>query len=122
MVRTLLTGLAFSMALVATAPLATGAAAQGIQHTFLMRGQIVDASQDSLVVCIGRADGAEPGQVLDVIRISSDPGPRARTFRRTPVGQVRIEHIVDDHFAHAVLVSGQAERHDLVELRRTQRR
>ena len=118
MIKTLVVGLASSLALVTAAPLASSAAAQGLQHAFFMRGQIVDASADSLIVCVGKEDGAQAGQILDVVRVSPNPGPRTQTFRRERVGQVRIEHVVDAHFAHATLVSGSAERHDLVELRR----
>jgi hypothetical protein len=118
MMKSVFLGLASSLALASMSPFATSVAAQGLQHTFLMRGQVVDVGGDGLVVCIGREDGAQPGQVLDVVRVSADPGPRARTFRRDKVGQIRIEHIVDAHFAHATLISGSAEKHDLVELRR----
>lgn len=97
-------------------------AAQGIGHTIFMRGQIVSLSGNEAVVCIGRADGAEQSQVLDVYRISQRPGPSkgTPTFTRTKVAQVTIEEVFDDHFARARVTQGAAARHDVVELQRIQ--
>ena len=98
--------------------LAGSAAAQGIKHTWLMRGTVVEMANGVATLCIGRADGAAPGQVLDVIRITPAPGDKTSGFRRNLIGKVRIEAIVDDHFARARVFTGQVGKHDLVELRR----
>ncbi|CCA93161.1 conserved hypothetical protein [Novosphingobium sp. PP1Y] len=92
----------------------------GIGHSVFMRGTVVRASGNDLVVCIGSADGAEPGQELTVYRVSEHPhGPKGPpSFLRTEVGTVRIQQIIDQHFANATVTSGAIKRHDIVELRR----
>ena len=44
------------------------AMAQGLGHTWFMRGSIVGIDYHGPVVCVGRADGAEGGQVFDAYR------------------------------------------------------
>lgn len=89
-----------------------------LRHTFFMRGQVVEAQAQSLVICIGSADGASVGQQLDVVqhrRVSSGPKGMGR-FEREVVGKVRIDAIVDEHYAEATLISGKAGEKDSVEL------
>lgn len=100
--------------------------AQGIGHTFFMRGSIVDVSTSGTVVCVGKADGAEVGQVLDVYRNVANPGANSSKggggpapFRRVKVGQVAIDHVFDDHYAHVSVKDGKPAQHDTVELRRS---
>jgi hypothetical protein len=89
------------------------------RHDVLMRGQILEARSGALVVCVGEADGAQVGQVLDVVRHKrvsrgpKGPGPR---FRRESVGQVRITELFDTHYAQAQVVSGKPKVNDTVEL------
>lgn len=92
----------------------------GVGHSVFMRGTIVHVAGDQLTVCIGRQDGAQPGQELTVYRISEHPhGPKGPPiFQRTQVGTVRIQGLIDDHFANASVVSGAVRRNDIVELRR----
>jgi|3_EtaG_2_1085321.scaffolds.fasta_scaffold00584_4 hypothetical protein len=92
----------------------------GIGHSVFMRGTVVRAVGNDLVVCIGSADGAEAGQELTVYRVSEHPhGPKGPPiFQRTHVGTVRILGVIDEHFANASVVSGTVKRHDIVELRR----
>ena len=102
---------------------ATPVFAQGIGHTFFMRGSIVDTSASGTVVCIGKADGAEVGQTLEVYRVVQHPGPASSKgnvapFHRQRIGQVTIDHIYDDHFAHVSVTEGKPAKHDIVELRR----
>ncbi|MBB3983260.1 hypothetical protein GGR44_002947 [Sphingobium fontiphilum] len=101
---------------------AVPAAAQGIGHTWFMRGSIVGTDETGPVVCIGKADGAEVGQVLDVYRNVPVPGGSYKgtgpAFRRQFVGHVRINHIYDDHFAHVTVADGTPAKHDVVELRK----
>lgn len=96
------------------------AAAQGMQHSLLMRGHIVDITDGVITLCIGSADGAAPGQVLDVARVvPASPAPKSvPTFARRDIGHLRIESIVDEHFARASVVNGAPQVHDIVELRR----
>jgi len=99
---------------------ATPVFAQGIGHTFFMRGSIVEADSTGTVICIGKADGAEVGQSLEVYRVKSLPGPAKGppSYRRDLVGHVTIDHIFDDHFAHVRVADGNPTKHDIVELRR----
>jgi hypothetical protein len=95
--------------------------AQGIGHTFFMRGSIVGADTAGTIVCIGRADGAEVGQSLEVYRMVPVPGPNkgaGSPFRRQLIGHVQIDHIYDEHFAHVTIQDGRPKKNDVVELRR----
>ncbi|MCF8706929.1 hypothetical protein [Rhizorhapis sp. SPR117] len=91
-----------------------------IGHSVFMRGTVVRAVGNDLVVCTGSADGAEAGQELTVYRVSEHPhGPKGPPiFQRTQVGTVRIHGVIDEHFANASVVSGTVMRHDIVELQR----
>ena len=91
----------------------------GFRHNVLMRGQVLEKQDETLVVCVGQADGAQVGQVLDVIRHkrrirhSRTGGPR---YRRENVGQVRIVELFDGHYAEAEVISGSPKVNDTVEL------
>ncbi len=102
----------------ATLLAAQPALAQGMGHSFFMRGQVVGMDDGKPVVCVGKADGAKVGQVLDTYRVTYTPGSSKSTispFRREKVGQVTINHLFDEHFAHATVTSGVAALHDIVE-------
>lgn len=91
------------------------------KHEYMMRGQILEAETGSVVVCVGKKDGAEIGQVLDVVRHvpksphAKDAGPR---FRKQDIGTVKITSLFDDHYARAEIVKGSPKVHDMVELER----
>lgn len=109
------------LALMLSLSTAASASEGSFRHEVLMRGQILDKDNGSLVVCVGEADGAQVGQVLEVIRHtrisrgSKAAGPR---FRREPVGQVRITGLFDTHYAQAEVVTGRPRVNDTVELMR----
>lgn len=101
---------------------ATPVMSQGIGHTWFMRGSIVRIDSTGTVVCIGKADGAEVGQTLEVYRLVVHPGPNkgsGPTYHRQDVGEVRIDHVFDDHFAHVTVTKGRPARNDIVELQRS---
>ena len=91
------------------------------KHEYMMRGQILEIETGSVVVCIGKKDGAEVGQVLDVVRHVRTPdhaknsGPR---FRRQEIGTVKITSVFDEHYATAQVVKGSPKLNDTVELER----
>jgi hypothetical protein len=95
------------------------AGSPGFKHEFVMRGQVLEAEAGTLVVCVGEQDGAEVGQVLNVVRhvriggASKKAGPR---YRRESVGRVRIIGLFDGHYADAKVVAGAPKIHDTVEL------
>ncbi len=89
-----------------------------IGHTVFMRGQILEVKDSTIVVCIGKADGASVGQELEVIhhsRVKTSPKGVGR-FTREVIGKVRIDAIVDEHYAEATIIDGKAGEHDSVEL------
>ena len=100
----------------------SAAASEGsFRHGYVMRGQILESEARTVVVCVGKQDGAEVGQVLDVVRHvrvgapGKSAGPR---FRREPVGTVRITSLFDGHYANAEVVKGAPRVNDTVELER----
>lgn len=102
--------------------LASGTAFAGdspsIRHTVFMRGQILEVQDSTVVVCIGEADGASVGQELDVVhhsRVKTSPKGVGR-FKREVIGKVRVDAIVDEHYAEATIVDGKAGQNDSVEL------
>ena len=86
-----------------------------VYHGFLMKGSIVEASDSDVYLCIGSKDGAFVGQELDVYKINAVTRARP-TFKRVHTGKVKITEIVDEHFAKATVISGKAEKNDIVEL------
>jgi hypothetical protein len=79
-----------------------------------MKGSIIEASDSDVYLCIGSKDGASVGQELDVYKILETKPPTL--FRREYTGKVRITEIIDEHFAKAKVISGKAEKNDIVEL------
>ncbi|MFA4505681.1 MULTISPECIES: hypothetical protein [Xanthomonas] len=59
---------ALALALAFALPGVVSANEGGFRHNVLMRGQVLEKQDGTLVVCVGQADGAQVGQVLDVIR------------------------------------------------------
>ncbi len=88
-----------------------------VYHRFIMKGSIIKASGSEVYLCIGSKDGASVGQELDVYEII-ETKPTPTLFRRVIVGKVKITEIVDEHFAKATVISGKAEKNDIVELTR----
>jgi hypothetical protein len=90
-------------------------------HSYVMQGQVLSMEGNTLNVCIGERDGAAVGQVLDVVRhVPRMSSPKATTpsYRRQDVGTVRIVSLLDEHYATAVVVSGQPQVNDTVEFER----
>lgn len=118
-----LRGLVSSLALVLIVALTVASAAAadtpGLLHRVLMRGQILEKENGTLVVCIGKQDGAQVGQELDVIRhvrTVANPKQHGKRFLRKEVGRVRITSLFDEHYATAELLDGSARVNDSVEL------
>ena len=88
-----------------------------LYHGFVMKGSIIETSDSDVYLCIGSRDGAAVGQELDVYKILQTK-PQPNFFRREYTGKVRITEIVDEHFARATVISGKAEKNDIVELTR----
>ena len=84
-------------------------------HKYLMKGSIIETYDSDIYLCIGSNDGAEVGQELNVYKIRTISKARS-TFQREHAGKVKITEIVDEHFAKAKVISGKAEKNDVVEL------
>lgn len=86
-------------------------------HEYLMRGQVISTSND-VVVCVGTADGAEVGQVLTAYRfvMNDDNDDGADFFKRVDIGQVKINEIIDEHFAKVSVLKGEIKKNDMVQL------
>ncbi len=103
--------------LLTTLAISSCATMQSAYHQYVMKGSIVDISDSDVYLCIGSKDGATVGQELNVYKIITDYGnPKRPTFRREYTGKVKIEEIVDEHFAKAKVISGTAEKNAIVEL------
>lgn len=110
-------------AVVATVLLAVLAGCSTMQsagHKYLMRGQVIEASGETIYLCVGTADGAKKGQQLSAYHYvagrtasskSSEP-----TFKREKTGTVEIIEIVDEHYARAKVLSGDVNEGNMVEL------
>lgn len=107
--------LAAAVTVIGAAPSQAGSA----YHKYFMKGSIIESSEEGIYLCIGTEDGAKPGQVLDVMRVSRVSGGSSKEgakFKREKVGTVEILQVVDEHFARAKKVSGEANVADMVEL------
>ncbi|MEE9913956.1 MAG: hypothetical protein K4571_19775 [Deltaproteobacteria bacterium] len=83
-----------------------------------MKGSIIEKTDGGVYLCVGSKDGAVVGQELNVYKVVFTGKVKSETpsFRRDKIGKVKITEIVDEHFAKATIVSGKAERNDVVEL------
>ena len=118
--RALTRGLA-GLALAAMLGLSGCATNSPAYHSYVMQGQVLSMENNTVNVCVGERDGAAIDQVLDVVRhVPSSAAPKATgpSFRREPVGTVRVVSLYDDHYATAVVVSGHPQVNDTVEFER----
>ena len=83
-----------------------------------MSGQVVSVEGSNVVVCIGSAHGAEPGMLLDVSKVSYSGSITEGNdnYRRDLVGKIRIDSIIDEHFARASIVEGTITPNDVADL------
>lgn len=113
---------AFALAFAAGASQAAGND-PGLRHTYFMAGSVIESSGQSVYLCIGSPDGAKVGETLDVIRVTRDhtvnPKQGNERFQHAKVGTVRIDAIVDEHYAKATAITGVAEKGDIVQLSET---
>jgi hypothetical protein len=89
-----------------------------IYHESLMRGQIVRAEGDQIVLCIGSNDGADEGMTFNVFNVRYEGSITEGTdnYERKLVGTVSITEVIDGHFARANVMSGKVRLNDMVEL------
>jgi hypothetical protein len=80
-----------------------------------MKGSIIEASDSDVYLRSGSKDGDSVGQELDVYKIIQRQS-KATPFRRVLTRKVKITEIIDEHFTKATVISGKAEKNDIVEL------
>lgn len=86
---------------------------------YLMKGQILDVADGEAYLCIGSAEGARTGQEFTVFRFTRMQPIGAKqqpTYKRDPVGAVKITEVVDEHYARAKVVRGDVRTNDVAEL------
>lgn len=95
----------------------TGCANSEFSHEYLMSGQVVSTNNE-VVVCVGEANGAEVGQILTAYRIvtNDDWEEGAAAFKKLDIGQVKIDKIINEHFAKVTILKGDIKKHDMVQL------
>ena len=89
------------------------------RHGYMMKGQILDVSDGVAYLCIGSAEGAKAGQEFLVYRHTKLPfsGTKgAPSFKREEVGSVKIEQVVEEHYAKATILRGNIKEYDIAEL------
>lgn len=93
---------------------------QSARHEYLMRGQVVEIEGSEAVICVGSQDGAKTGQELNAYKlVAKNFGGSAKTparWEKVKVGTVRIEQVIDEHFAKARVTNGDIVVNNIVEL------
>jgi hypothetical protein len=87
-------------------------------HDSLMGGQVVSADGSNVVVCIGSGAGIEPGLIMAVSQVNyvGSITEGNDNYSLEPVGSIRIDTIIDKHFARATVVNGKVEKYNTVQL------
>jgi hypothetical protein len=96
----------------------SGCASQ-VYHDYIMSGQVVDVDGKEVVVCVSDTDGLKTHDVFNVYRTVYDSGATSEGesgYSREFVGKIRLGEKQDQHFAKAIVLSGDLIRYDMVEL------
>lgn len=82
-----------------------------------MRGSVIRTSENTIVVCLGSDERIEPGTTFSVHRATYSGSIDADTdsYSRENVGKIRILRPLNDHFARARIIDGEAEPGDMIE-------
>lgn len=94
------------------------ASVEKVEHKYIMKGSILESTSEGVYLCIGTADGAAVGQELNVYKyVKMGSGKYAeQNFRREETGKIKITEIVDEHYAKAKILTGEAKVNYIVEL------
>ena len=89
------------------------------QHAYMKKGNILKQNGTAYYICIGTKDGAKEGQLYNVYTYKENPQfiDTGNYLEKVYVGTIKITNIVHEHYAKAILVSGRANKYDLVELK-----
>lgn len=99
--------------------LLTACAGSQVYHENIMRGQVIGIDNDEIIVCVGRENGAQEGQELQVRRYVWEGAVEDGddNYRVYYIGTLKIKSVVNDHFARAVSTKGDVKKNDIVELK-----
>lgn len=91
------------------------------RHGYLMKGSIMAAFSSGVYLDAGSEDGASVGQELNVYKavLYTPEHVAIPVSKGVQTGKVKITEILDKHLSKAVVISGKAEKGDIVELART---
>jgi hypothetical protein len=105
--------------IISVAVLIAACSSAPLYHNKIMTGQVVYVEGDKVVVCIGSADGAEPGLVLDVFKVEYSGSMEDGTdnYNKKAVGEIQIDSIIDEHFSRGYIVKGKVGPNNVAELR-----
>ena len=88
------------------------------RHNYVMRGQILDITDDGVYLCIGSEDGAVVGQEYEVYQFVKTGNVKSLPFyKKENTGTVKLTEITDEHYAKAKIVAGVAKLNQIVELK-----
>jgi hypothetical protein len=89
-------------------------------HKYIMKGQVLEVTDNVAYLCIGSADGAKVGQEFTAYKFVRVPNPNSKStlpyYVKKESGKVRIVEIVDEHYARAKVLSGEVMEHYVIEL------
>jgi hypothetical protein len=94
---------------------------ESARHEILMKGQILEVTDNSAYLCIGSKDGAEVGdqfavyKFTRVVNLDSKHATHPQ-YEREQVGKIKITEIVDEHMAKANILAGEVKPNYFVEL------
>jgi hypothetical protein len=99
--------------------LLSGCAGNGFYHDYVMSGQVVEASKDQVVLCVGGESAAKVGMEFSVYEViyTGSMNDGTDSYNLNKVGAVEIESIIDEHFARARIVDGNIKKYNLVQFR-----
>ena len=91
------------------------------RHKMLMKGQILEVTDNSAYLCIGSKDRAEVGDQFVVYKFTRVVNPDSKyaphpQYDREQVGKIKITEIVDEHMAKATILAGEVKPNYFVEL------
>ena len=94
----------------------SGCANSDFAHKNFMKGQIISVDDNNIYVCVGVEDGAKVGQIFEAYRyiLNDDNDEGAEFFHKQETGHIRIEELVDGHFAKVSVLEGEVQKNDIV--------
>jgi|TARA_R110000744_G_scaffold28261_3_gene68339 hypothetical protein len=95
-----------------------GGCSTQVYHDYIMSGQVVAVDGKEVVVCVSDTDGLKQHDVFKVYRTvyEYDAISEGETgYTREFVGRIRLGKKKDNHFAEAIVLSGDVINNDMVE-------